>query len=494
MRLLIENCVVLDPDAPRGIRTDQNIVVDGNRIESIGEQRPAVEFERILPGHRRLAIPGLINAHTHSAENFLRATTDRMGLEPWLVYLFGMCGPYSPRDHYLSIMLGNIEMIRSGVTGVVDHFWMSPAPNALAMNAAMEAYRDSGMRAVVAPLYRDAQYDIDYGIEDGYPLADTFMAKIGSHFAPLSEVLGMLEDFIRRWHRAEDGRLLAFLGPSGLQWCTEELLQKSLDLARRYATGFHMHLLETRVQDWACRRRFGKSGTAWLAERGLLGPDVSLPHSVHLSPSDVEHLAAHGASVVHNPAANLKLGSGLAPIRTMLDRGVNVALGTDGAASSDNQVLFEALRLAAMIHNTGDPDPDRWISAREAWRMATEAGAQVMGLADQLGKLEEGTLADIVLLDLDSPHLAPLNDPIRQMAFCESGASVRSVLVDGAVVMHDGVIEAFDEKAILEEAFEATSGRPVRGPMPPDVAEAIARFTAFQKDIVLKEWKQHARP
>jgi len=178
----------------------------------------------------------------------------------------------------------------------------------------------------------------------------------------------------------------------------------------------------------------------------------------------------------------------------MLDRGVNVALGTDGAASSDNQVLFEALRLAALIHNTGDPDPDRWISAREAWRMATEAGAQVMGLADQLGKLEEGTLADIVLLDLDSPHLAPLNDPIRQMAFCESGASVRSVLVDGAVVMHDGVIEAFDEKAILEEAFEATSGRPVRGPMPPDVAEAIARFTAFQKDIVLKEWKQHARP
>ena len=122
MRLLIENCVVLDPDAPRGIRTDENIVVDGNRIESIGEERPAGEFERILPGHRRLAIPGLINAHTHSAENFLRATTDRMGLEPWLVYLFGMCGPYSPRDHYLSIMLGNIEMIRSGVTAVVDHF------------------------------------------------------------------------------------------------------------------------------------------------------------------------------------------------------------------------------------------------------------------------------------------------------------------------------------------------------------------------------------
>ena len=490
MRLLIEDCTVLDPDAPRGIRSHQNIVVSGNRIESIGHERPAQPYARILPGHSRLAIPGLINAHTHSAENFLRATTDRMGLEPWLVYLFGMCGPYSPRDHYLSIMLGNIEMIRSGVTGVVDHFWMSPAPNAPAMDAAMEAYRDSGMRAAVAPLYRDAQYDIDYGIEDGYPLADTFMAQIGSHFAPLGEVLSMLEDFIHRWHRAEKGRLLAFVGPSGLQWCTEELLVKSLELARRYQTGFHMHLLETRIQDWACRRRFGRPGTEWLAERDLLGPDVSLPHSVHLGPKDVEYLAVGGASVVHNPAANLKLGSGLAPVRTMLDMGVNVALGTDGAASSDNQVLFEALRLAAMIHNAGDHD--RWISAHEAWRMATDGGARVMGLTDQVGKLQEGYLADIVLLDLDSPHLVPLNDPIRHMAFCESGASVRSVVIDGEVVMHDEIMEAFDEKAILEEATEAMADRPVRRPVPENVADAIARFTAFQKDIVQKEWRRHA--
>jgi cytosine/adenosine deaminase-related metal-dependent hydrolase len=365
---------------------------------------------------------------------------------------------------------------------------MSPKPNAPAMEAAMQAYRDSGLRAAVAPLYRDAQYDIDYGIQDGYPLAGTFMAEIGEHFAPLDEVLAMLEEFLRRWHHAEGGRLLAFLGPSGLQWCSQELLERSLELARRHTTGFHMHLLETRVQDWACRRRFGVSGTAWLAERELLGPEVSLPHSVHLGPADVAHLAASGASVVHNPAANLKLGSGLAPIRSMLDLGVNVALGTDGAASSDNQVLFEALRLAALIHNAGDPDPGRWIGAREAWHMATEAGARVLGLAGQLGQLRHGYLADLVLLDLDSPHLSPLNDPVRQLAFCESGASVRSVVVDGRVVLHDGHIEVFDEQAILQEAAEAVASRPFRGAMPPQVADAIARFTAFQLDVVKKEW------
>jgi 5-methylthioadenosine/S-adenosylhomocysteine deaminase len=154
--------------------------------------------------------------------------------------------------------------------------------------------------------------------------------------------------------------------------------------------------------------------------------------------------------------------------------------------------LFEALRLAALIHNTGDPDPERWISAREAWRMATEGGARVLGLAGQVGELRRGYLADIVLLDLDSPHLSPLNDPVRQLAFCESGASVRSVIVDGRVVMHEGHIEAFDEQAILQEAAAATASRPFRGPVPPGVADAIARFTAFQKDIVQKEWK-HAR-
>jgi 5-methylthioadenosine/S-adenosylhomocysteine deaminase len=125
--------------------------------------------------------------------------------------------------------------------------------------------------------------------------------------------------------------------------------------------------------------------------------------------------------------------------------------------------------------------------------MATEGGARVMGLADEVGPLRAGRLADIVLLALDSPHLTPLNDPIRQMAFCESGASVRSTVIDGRVVMHDGVIETFNEKAILQEAAEAMAGRPVRGPIPMDVADAIARFTAFQRDVVNKEW-MHARP
>jgi 5-methylthioadenosine/S-adenosylhomocysteine deaminase len=488
MTILIEECAILSGDAPGGVRTGQHIMIDGSTIRDITGTRPEGEFERVLDGRNRLAIPGLINAHTHSAENFVRATTERLTLEPWLVYLFGMCGPYSPRDHYLAIILGAIEMIHSGVTAVVDHFWMAPAPTAAAMDAAMQAYHDSGMRAAVAPLFRDAQYDVDYGIADGYPLEDTFFAQIPKHFPPLDDLLGLIEDFLTRWEPDINARVRAFVGPSGLQWCSQDLLTRSLEMARRHNTGFHMHLLETVVQDWACRRRFGMTGVEWLAQRELLGPEVSLPHSVHLTAHDVDLLGETGACVVHNIAANLKLGSGLAPIRRMLDAGVTVALGTDGAASNDNQVLFETLRLAAMAHTPTEPDPDRWISAREAWTMATEAGAVVMGLAGRSGQLRAGYLADIVLLDLSSPHLTPLNDPYRHLVFCESGASVRSVLVDGKVVMHEGRIEAFDEVSLIQEAREAATSHAVNRPVPPDIQDAVTRFAAFQKEIAL-----HAR-
>lgn len=484
MCLLIEGCAVLDPQQPWGYTTNQYITIENNHISAITNQRPQGSFDRVIAGRNRLAIPGLINAHTHSPENILRATTDCIPLEPWLVHLFGTSGIYSPRDYYLSIMLGAIEMIRSGVTGVVDHLWTIPPLDPVALESAMEAYRDSGMRAAVAPLYKNAQREVEAGIAHGYPLAETFFAQMSQYFLPVPDIITILDNFIQRWHQTENGRLRCFVGPVGLHWVTEELLQESLELARRYQTGLHMHLLETYVQDWACRHHFGKSGVAWLAEHELLGPEVSLPHSVWVALEDIPYLADSGASVVHNPAANLKLGSGLAPIRAMLEVGVNVALGTDGAASSDNQVLFEAIRLAAMIHNPAEPDPQRWISAREAVRMATEAGAVVLGLTGQVGKLEAGCLADLALLDLSSPHLAPLNDAYRHLAFCESGASVRTVIVDGRVVMHEGRIELFDEAAIIAEAREAAKDRLHRQPLSPEVKLAVERFAAFQQGIM----------
>lgn len=484
MRLLIEECGVFSPEAPRGYRPGQHIVIEGNRILAISGQKPDGDFDRVITARNSLAIPGLVNAHTHSAENYLRGTTERMPLETWLVHLVCMPGDYSPRDHYLSIMLGVIEMLHSGVTAVVDNFWMSPMLSPEALDAAMMAYDESGMRAAVAPLLGDALFDADYGIEHGHQLEETRYVRTLRHHPDLAEIFDVLEGFFARWHGAGEGRLQCYVGPSGLQWCTEEFLERCSALARRHRSGFHMHLMETRLQDVVCRHRFGCTGVEWMAQHGLLGPEVSLPHCVWVTGKDLELIAGAQAKVVHNPAANLKLGSGRAPLRDMLDLGIVVALGSDGAASSDNQVLFDVIRLAALIHNAPEVASNKWISAREVFQMATEAGAAVLGLEGRLGRLEPGFLADITLLDLSSPNLVPVNDACRSMVFCETGASVRTVIVDGRVIMEDGHIEVFNEHAILAEAREVVEGRVFRNDIPAEVQAAIERFAAFRQDVM----------
>ena len=486
MHLLIENCALLTPDASQGYETGRYIAIKGNTIEAITDRRPDGDFDQVLSGHNRLAIPGLINAHTHSPENFMRGTAEQLPLEPWLVHVIATSGAYSPRDHYLSAMVGAIEMIRTGVTAVLDHFWSTTdIPEIL--SAAMQAYKDSGLRAAIAPLYRDAQLDVDSGIERGHPLDETFYGgQYSNFFLPWPDRLQLLETFFERWHGAAGGRLRCMVGPSGVQWSTEMLLQESLALARRYHSGFHMHLLETRVQDWSCRQHFGSSAVQWLAERELLGPEMSLSHAVWLTDTDLEFIAKAGAGIVHNPVANLKLGSGLAPVPAMLSLGVPVALGTDGAASNDNQVLFEAIRLAALLHNSPETDPRLWISARQALQMVTEGGAYVLGLEGRLGKIEPGYLADITLLDLSSPHLFPMNEAYRQLVYCDVGRSVRTVIVDGMVLMNEGRIEVFNEQAILAEAREAVTERLYRHPkLPQEVQADIEKFINFSRDIIL---------
>jgi len=484
VKMLIENCAVLDPDAPWGYETGRYIAMEGHCIRAVTAERPRGDFEQVLSGRDRLVIPGLVNAHTHSSQNMLRATTECMPLEPWLIHLFSMSGEYSERDYYVNAAIGAIEMIRSGTTSVVDHLFMNPPFRMEAMDAVMNAYKDCGIRAAVAPLYGDAFYDFAYGRACGHALDAPFLIELERNRLPVQDVIGGLERIMRKWHGAENERLRVFAGPVGLQWCTEALLRESIDLARRHQTGVHMHLMETRLQCEAARHRFGCSGVPWMEERELLGPEVSLPHSVWVrTDKELEDIARTGALVVHNPASNLKLGSGLAPVRRMRERGIRVALGADGAASSDNQVMFECLRLAALIHNLADTDPRAWITSREAVRMATEGGAAAMGLPDRLGRIEAGCLADLVLLDLNASNMVPLNDAYKQLAFCESGSSVASVVVDGRLVYHEGKMQCVDADALLAEARQMIEGRPHQGEMPADARAAQKQVAAFQQAV-----------
>jgi 5-methylthioadenosine/S-adenosylhomocysteine deaminase len=258
-----------------------------------------------------------------------------------------------------------------------------------------------------------------------------------------------------------------------------------LDQARKHGAGMHMHCVETRVQDYCIRRAHGKTVIHWMYDEGVLGPDVSLPHSVWIrSEADLQRLAESGAIPVHNPAANLKLGSGLMPMREMLDAGITVALGVDGACSNDNQNLFESVKLAALIHNLKSHDPRTWISAREAVAAATLGGAAVMLLKGELGELKAGQLADIVLLDKRSPVLSPMNDAYGMLAYCELGGSVRHVIVNGEMVVQDGRIITFNADAIAQEFRERVDHFPFRQPLPASVKKDVDDCFVFWRHVM----------
>jgi 5-methylthioadenosine/S-adenosylhomocysteine deaminase len=483
MSILIENCAVLDSSAPWGRQTGRNILIEGTRITSVSSERPQGNFARVIDGREFLAIPGLVNAHTHSLENFARATDERLPLEPWLVHTIWALDVLSERDYYLAAMVGVIEMLQSGTTAVIDHLGLTPGSGLGHIDSAMKAYRDSGIRAGIAPLIRQSSFDVEDGQARGHRTAETVLARSGRQRTD-AEYVEILEGFFREWHGAEGGRLRCWTGPSGVQWATVDFLHQCLDVARRGGGGLHMHLMESRVQDHVIRTKYGRTAIALLADEKLLGPDVSLPHSIWLSDRDVGRLADAGAVPVHNPAANLKLGSGFSPIRKMLAAGITPGLGADGSKSSDHQNMFGHLHLAALIHNLAANEPDSWLSSREVVRMATEGGAAALMLSGQLGRIAPGYLADITLLDLRSPSLTPFNDAYHHLAFTELGRSVHSVIIDGKLVVENGHILTFDASAILEEVREAAKERMHRRPFPKEWQEAQDRFLAHQQDIM----------
>ena len=500
MKLLIEHCDVIDPQAPRSTRTDQSIYVDGKRIAAIGDPAEIVRQARLrnsdaelqtLDGRHFLAIPGLVSAHTHSPENFMRGAAERMPLEPWLVWLYSVCGLHTPRDHYLAAAMSAIEMLLSGCTASFDHVWHAGPWSNEVLDGAMQAYRDSGIRATVAPLYDDHDVVLDVADSLGFDLRKSAygVAHGGDEAVRMSKLrnnLDIYDDWMTDWHGEADGRLQTFLGPAAGQLVSADCLHMSLDLARKHGAGIQMHCVETRVQDYCIRRSHeGRTVIHWMHDEGVLGPDVSLPHSVWIrSEVDLDRLAESGAIPVHNPAANLKLGSGLMALREMLDRGVTVALGVDGACSNDNQNLFETVKLAALIHNLKHHDPQMWINAREAVEAATLGGAAVLLMKDELGELKPGKLADIVLLDERSPAISPINDAYGLLAYCETGGSVTHVIVNGEIVVRDRKIVTFDAAAIEREFRARVDSFPFRRALDAKTKQDIADIEAFWRHIM----------
>ena len=425
--LLIRNALVVTLDAANTVHQAADVLIENGAITAIGsiEGRRASAARRIIDGTGKMLVPGFVNAHTHSPATLIHGTGDRLSHPAHMWMNQAYTANKTPREIYVSAMLGCIQMLLSGTTAALDHF---PGQSCTVedVDAALSAYRDSGMRAVLGVRF----YDAEFG--DIMPRAGSVPAEVAAEIRrlspldpmPLQDVRAVMEGAIARWH-GTDGRLAVFPAPSNPERCSDDALLLCRELAERHGLGIHTHLLESRVQADNARRLYGCTMVEPLDRLGLLGRFLSCAHAIWLEPADIERLAASGAGV---------------------------ALGTDGAGTNDNLIMHEALRLAAMLHRPALDAREDWLGANDVLPMATSGGAAALLEADRLGRIEAGLHADLVLYRLDAPWWVPLNDPQGQLVFAENGSSVDMVIVAGRILVEDGRITAFDAAAILEEA------------------------------------------
>jgi guanine deaminase len=433
-----------------------DILVHGDTIAAIGTHIPAPAGVRELDATGHVVIPGLINCHTHAHNNVLKGIEDNLTLEELRAYGAAIFAGRTAEEQYVSAAIGAIEMLRTGCTTAFDMFTAAPAMTAEGVEAVIRAYVDVGMRAVLAPSMNDrAFYQSVPGLLDLLP-PDLRRSVDSVQTAPAAQLLRITEDAVRRWHGTAEGRILIAASPAVPGECSDEYLAGLAGIVRRYGIQLQTHLAETKIQAVAAVERWGEPLVHHLARHGMIGPHFVGGHGVWLGEEEMRLMGGAGASVAHNPASNLRLGSGIAPVHEMRRAGITVGLGSDGSLSSDNQNMFEAMRFAALVNKVRFPhDGERWLGARDVWEIATHGSARLLGLDDRIGALAPGCKADIVLLRADSPFLMPLNDIESALVYAETGADVATVLVGGRIVVEGGRVTTVDETALRAKAQAA---------------------------------------
>ena len=411
---------------------------------------------------RFAVVPGMVNAHNHSNENWFRGKWDNLPLEPWMLFSYpALAAPaQTPDEIYLRTLLGAIEQLRSGATCVVDFLYELDGFTDDSLQAVVRAYRDVGLRALIALGIGDRAYHETVVLDEGLVSRDLIDRLERDKPPTWEEWERFVRGAVEKFHRPDEG-ISVCPAPSGPQRCTDEMLVGCADLAEELDLPIHIHVLETRMQAVSGERMYGKTLVEHMDAIGFLGPRVCFAHGIWLTPGDIELVRDRDVSIAHNPVSNIKLGSGIAAVPLLLAGGVNVALGTDGMSSNDGLDMFASLKQAALLHKLWGIDYERWTGAAEAWQLATIGGGRVAGDAGGLGLIAPGRRADLVLLDLESHVFTPLNDLLRQIAYGSTTLAVRSVLVGGEWKLRDGELTTLNEREVLAQAREV--GREIVG-------------------------------
>jgi 5-methylthioadenosine/S-adenosylhomocysteine deaminase len=442
-------------DIAAGTADFADILIENDTIREMGPPgMPAPADAVAISAHRRLLHPGLVNAHTHGHGNLVRGMGDRWTLELLLTAAPWITGNRSLDDKHLSTQLGAVEMVMKGCTACYDLSFEWPLPTADGLGCAARAYTEVGMRAVVAPMVADRSfYDAIPGLLEAMPTA--LQARTAElRLPPGEETIAAMRAALAGWS-CDREQLRPAVAPTIPHHCSDPFILGCAALARDFAVGLHSHVAESKVQAVTGIRRYGMTQTAHLDALGVLGPHFTVAHGVWLDDDDMRRLGDRGASIAHNPGSNMRLGSGLADTRAMLDRRVNLGIGTDGANCADNQNMYEAMRLASFVSKVRGPDWQRWLTTREAALAATEGSARALGFGDRIGRLAPGFKADIVMLDLDHPNWLPFNDPVNQLVHSEDGTAVASVIIGGRLVVDNRRLVTVDLAALGRRAEAA---------------------------------------
>lgn len=439
--ILITNGYILTLNPKREIITDGSLYIENDKIVEVGKSEDLRDYksELVIDAKNKIVMPGLIDTHTHLAQALIRGCADDVSLVDWLKkYVWVLQGNFTKDDGRVSAELCMAEMIRTGTTSFIECM----IHTRYGFDGIAKAVERAGMRGALSKIIMDST---------GY--ADSADIMYPGMVEDADACLKETDEMYTKWHGKAAGRIQVWYGLRSLGAVTSELFKDVARRAREKKTKMTMHLGEVVDDVRYVKENFDTDLTTFARDHDLLGPDMVFAHGIHFEDSELKVLAESKSNISHCPSSNMKLASGFAKVPQMLQAGVPVSLGCDGGPSNNTYDMIREMRLAALIHKSYVDDP-LVVTAEQAIEMATLGGAVAMGIDDKVGSLEQGKLADVIMINLHELGLTPHTNPVSNLVYSGSGDYVDTVIVNGRILMQDKRLLTLDEEAVMRNARE----------------------------------------
>lgn len=422
--ILIKNAIILNPGENDCLKTTSSVLIKDDIIAEIGDNITE-KADKVIDGEGKILMPGLINTHTHLSMTLFRGLADDLSLDTWLNdYIWPVEAHLNGYYCYIGALLGAVELIKSGTTTFSDMYFY--------MEDVARAVDESGLRAVLS-----------YGMID-FADEEKRRAEIAANV-----------DLFKNCNNVAEGRIKVFFGPHAPYTASKELLDEVRDLASKFNTGIHIHVAETQKEVEDILEQTGKRPFEYLDDIGFLGPNVVAAHAVWLSEEEIDIIMDREVKISHNPCSNMKLASGISPVANMLSHDICVSIGTDGASSNNNLDLIEEMKTASLLQKVATLDP-KVLTSEETVAMATINGARTLGLENEIGSIEVGKKADLILIDTDEANMTPDSSCISSnVVYAAKGSNVDTTICNGKILMENRKLTTLDEEEIYKKARAA---------------------------------------